>query len=72
MQGTCSVLGDAESNGRLTLQEIFVEQIPIPDASDADRKAISSLVQKCLNAKGVECEEWEREIDERVAALYGL
>jgi hypothetical protein len=29
-------------------------------------------VQKCLDAKGVDCEQWERDIDERVAALYGL
>jgi hypothetical protein len=35
-------------------------------------KAISALVQKCLDAKGVDCEEWDREIDGRVAALYGL
>ena len=48
----------------------YVEQIPT--ASDTDRAAISALVQKCLDAKGAGCEEWEREIDERVEALYGL
>ncbi len=46
--------------------------LPVPNASDADRAAIAALVQKCLDVKGVGCEEWEREIDERVAALYGL
>ena len=30
------------------------------------------LVQKCLDAKGQNCQAWEKEIDERVAALYGL
>ncbi|MEJ7842567.1 MAG: TaqI-like C-terminal specificity domain-containing protein [Rubrobacter sp.] len=50
----------------------YVEQIPIPDAPTADRDAIAELVQKCLDAKGVGCEEWEAEIDGRVAALYGL
>ena len=50
----------------------YVEQIPIPDAPAADREAIADLVQKCLNAKGVGCEEWEAEIDERVASLYGF
>ncbi|MBA3389173.1 MAG: hypothetical protein M3397_05475 [Actinomycetota bacterium] len=38
----------------------------------AAREEISALVEKCLEAKGVGCEEFEREIDERVAALYGL
>ncbi len=50
----------------------FVLSLPIPDAPAADRDAITRLVQKCLDAKGVGCEEWEREIDERVAFLYGL
>ena len=36
------------------------------------REEISSLVEKCLEAKGVGCEEYERKIDRRVAALYGL
>lgn len=67
-----AVLGDAENGGRLRLKRIYVEQIPIPDASAADRTAIAALVQKCLDAQGVGCETWEREIDERVAALYGL
>lgn len=33
---------------------------------------VFALPQKCLDAKGLECEPWEKEIDERVAALYGL
>lgn len=31
-----------------------------------------ALVQTCLDARCVGCEVWEREIDERVAGLYGL
>jgi hypothetical protein len=58
--------------GAYALQRPFIEQIPIPDASTADRKLIGSLAQKCLNAAGVGCEAWEKEIDERVSALYGL
>jgi hypothetical protein len=50
----------------------YVAQIPIPDAPKAEKKAIERLVQKCLDARGENCEQWEREIDERVAALYGL
>ena len=52
----------------------YVEQIPIPDAPPADRTAIASLVQKCLDAKGQgpEVAAWEAEINARVARLYGL
>lgn len=50
----------------------YVERIPIPDASATDRRTIADLVQKCLDAQGVGCEQWEEEIDVYVAALYGL
>lgn len=50
----------------------YVSQIPIPDASEADRAALSALAQKCIEARGEGCEAWERESDERVEALYGL
>lgn len=50
----------------------YVERIPIPDASPDDRRIIAELVQKCLDAQGVGCEQWEEEIDLFVAALYGL
>ena len=49
-----------------------VSQIPIPQASAADEKAISTLVKKCLDAKGQNVSKWEAEIDDRVARLYGL
>ena len=68
----CSSLGDENRGGRLMLQWVNLRRLPIPQASTCDRAAIEALVQKCLDAKGVDCEEWEREIDERVAALYGL
>jgi len=58
--------------GYLMNSGIYLEKFPIPNASASDRKAIEKLVQKCLDAKGEGCEEWEKEIDERIAALYGL
>nr|WP_229551112.1 TaqI-like C-terminal specificity domain-containing protein [Nostoc sp. CHAB 5836] len=68
LQSQCSeLLGKS-----LELRSIYMNKIPIPNALTTDRQAISKLVQKCLDAKGVECEAWEKEIDERVAALYGL
>jgi len=68
----CSVLGDAGAGGRIRLKTFYVERIPIPNASDAERAAIAALVQHCLDARGVGCEVWEAEIDSLVAALYGL
>jgi len=56
----------------LRFKRQYVEKIPIPNASTTEREAISKLVQKCLDAKGVDCEAWEKEISDRVAALYGL
>ncbi|MCH2246341.1 MAG: hypothetical protein MK111_17185 [Crocosphaera sp.] len=50
----------------------LIKQIPIPKARETDKKAIEKLVQKCLDAKGVGVEEWEAEIDDIVAHLYGL
>ncbi|AFZ51944.1 Eco57I restriction-modification methylase domain-containing protein [Dactylococcopsis salina] len=50
----------------------YVEQIPIPPATEEQKSAISKLAQKCIDAKGVNCEKWEQEIDEIVAGLYGL
>jgi hypothetical protein len=54
------------------LQWVNFKRLPIPLASESEKEPIIKLVQKCLDAKGVNCEEWEKEIDERVAALYGL
>jgi hypothetical protein len=67
-----TVLGDAEKGGRLRFFTQFVEKLPVPSATAAKGSAIAALVQKCLDAKGVGCENWEAEINERVAALYGL
>jgi hypothetical protein len=67
-----TVLGDADKGGRLRFFRQFVEQIPIPNAPAADRTTIADLVQHCLDLKSVGYEEYEREINERVARLYGL
>lgn len=72
LKNVCSVLGDAENRGRLTLQSIFVGKLPIPRASASEMARIEQLVKKCLKARGEDCDAWEHEINERVAALYGL
>lgn len=53
-------------------KSIYVEQIPIPPASPTDKNSIETLVQKCLDSQGQGVEQWEQEIDEIVARLYGL
>ncbi len=52
----------------------YVEQIPIPNASNADQVAVAELVQRCLDAKGQgpHVAEWEAEINARVVRLYRL
>ena len=72
LKNICPVLGDADRGGRLQLKSTYFSKIPIPPASNFEKEIISQLVQKCLDAKGVDCEAWEKEIDDRVAALYGL
>jgi TaqI-like C-terminal specificity domain/Eco57I restriction-modification methylase len=68
LDSTCSEL----LGGSIELRSIYIEKVPIPQASEIEQKAISKLVQKCLDAKGVGCEAWEKEIDIRVAKLYGF
>ncbi len=50
----------------------YVERIPIPAAPDGERQRIADLARLCLDAKGQGVEAIEREIDARVAELYGL
>jgi hypothetical protein len=64
---TCALL----QGGYQLIWENF-RNVDIPAASASDRSAIGALAQKCLDAKGVACEQWEKEIDDRVAGLYGL
>jgi adenine-specific DNA-methyltransferase len=58
--------------GAYAMQTTYISQVPIPKASASDRKAISSLVKKCLEAQGQGVNLWESEINDRVARLYGL
>ncbi|WP_414529346.1 Eco57I restriction-modification methylase domain-containing protein [Nodularia chucula] len=53
-------------------KSIYVSQIPITTAGESYQRAIEQLVNKCLDAKGQNVQEWEKEIDEIVARLYGL
>ena len=59
-------------NGFYEPSAIYMKQIPIPVVSKSNSFALESLVQKCLDAKGQNVEDWEAEINDRVAHLYGL
>ena len=69
---TAAVLGDADKGGRIRLKRQYVRKLSVPKASSTNKIAIEKLVQKCLDAKGQNCEKWEAEIDQIVAKLYGL
>jgi hypothetical protein len=72
LQFACTVLGDQDKRGRVVLRPIYFSKLPIPQASKSDRNTLANLVRKCLDARGENCKEWEMEIDEIVARLYGL
>ena len=54
------------------MQTPYVSQIPIFNARKPEKSIISNLGQKCLDAKSQNVEEWEAEINDRVAHLYEL
>ena len=68
VRAVCSPL----QGGFYEMRRVSLEHFPIPTASPSERNALAALAQKCLDAGGVGCESFEKEIDERVAALYGL
>jgi hypothetical protein len=51
-----------------------VQELPIPHAVKADRERIALLVRLCLDARGngPMVKEWEAEMNEIVARLYGV
>jgi hypothetical protein len=60
--------------GYLRFVRQYVERIPIPRAGPRDREAVAALAHRCVEAggAGAAVAEWEAEIDDRVASLYGL
>lgn len=72
LQQICAVLGDPAAGGRLQLKRQYVERIPVPRPTELDRMRIEELVVHCLKRRGRDCAEYERELNERIASLYGL
>jgi len=46
LKGTCAALGDEEQGGRLRFFGQYLETLPIPDASTAEREAVAKLAQE--------------------------
>jgi hypothetical protein len=67
-----TVLGDAAKGGRLRFFTQFVQDLPIPTATDAQKKKIAVLSQDCLKRKGKDCTALEDELNAHVNALFGL
>ena len=68
----CSVLGNAESRGRLTLQTVFVKNLPIPKVDKQTKEKLKALAKKCLQSRGADCGDIESEINTIANALYNL
>ncbi|MFH2102161.1 MAG: Eco57I restriction-modification methylase domain-containing protein [Chloroflexota bacterium] len=61
----CSVLGDEGNRGRAVLRPIYFQNLPIPDASQSERKAVAKLAeqaQKLHTQRRVRVEKFLREI----------
>jgi len=67
-----SVLGNEDLGGRLRFFQQFTNLIPIPPAGRQDRSAIERLVSGCLDARGIDTDAVEAEIDARVRQLFGI
>jgi adenine-specific DNA-methyltransferase len=62
----------SRQGGFFEFKPMYVSQIPIVTATESERQAIETLVQKCLEAKGKGVEDIEQEIDNLAYQLYGL
>ncbi|MBN1933479.1 MAG: Eco57I restriction-modification methylase domain-containing protein [Anaerolineae bacterium] len=60
--------------GYMEFRTIYVEQIPIPTPTNAQRAAIEALVRKLLHARGQgpNVAQWEQELNALVYRVYGL
>jgi len=67
-------LAPSVQQGYMEFRTIYVGQIPIPNASKAQRAGIEALVRKLLDAggQGFQVAKWEGELNELVYQVYGL
>lgn len=61
-----------KQGGFYDFKPMYVSEIPILNAFTSEREAITSLVQKCLDARDQGADKWEAKIDDMVAHLYEM
>jgi len=49
LKDSASVLGDKDKGGRIRFKKVYVETLPIPNASDDEREAIANLAKETQN-----------------------
>lgn len=52
LKNVCSILGDENQGGRLEFRAQYMEQLPIPDASSADRERVGALAREAQRLHG--------------------
>jgi hypothetical protein len=74
LKSICSVLGDADKGGRLELRAIYVNQIPIAQATLEQKEDIETLVAEIVTRKkiGKETQPLENQLEALIFALYSL
>ena len=60
------------SGGYLRFGPPQLKVLPIPEASDGEKKSLAALAKKCAMRGSDGAEDVEKEIDERVAKLFGM
>lgn len=65
-------VGAVVRGGYLRFKRQYVEEIPIPNAPEHERRRVIDLVRRCLDASDVERPTLEEKINKVVARLYGL
>ena len=72
IKAICAALGDSDSGGRVMLQWVNLQRLPIPKADEDSKRRVANLVRRCLNSQATERETIEQDIDSAVCALYGI
>jgi hypothetical protein len=53
LKSTCPVLGDEDNRGRLTLQDIYLQTLPIPDSSAKEREFVAGQAREAQRLHGL-------------------
>lgn len=69
----CATMGNPSQGGRLNLQKIYLEKVPIATSSQEDHSAIQNLVRSIIGVNDpAQIATIQAEIDRKVYQLYGF